>query len=102
MLEVCSIFVLPLVVRYLTTIEVCIWRMFVFKVCSSNCVEDCGNVCCVAGVVEDSFFSMGVVKYALYLCRGCDGCCVYIVRRGATVIRFIQNGPSWSFTNVYM
>ena len=36
-----------------------------------------GNVCCVLGVVEDSVFSHGVLKYAVCLCRGCDGCCVF-------------------------
>ena len=28
------------------------------------CCNDCGNVCCVAGVIENSyFFSLGVLKY---------------------------------------
>ena len=44
-----------------------------FYVCCSDCVEVCGNVCCVASVVKDS----GVLKYVLCLCRGCDGCCVF-------------------------
>ena len=35
----------------------------------------CGNVCCVAAVVKNSvFFSLGVLKYVVCLCRGCDGC----------------------------
>ena len=35
-----------------------------FYVCCTNCVGVCGNVCCVAGVVEDSgFSSLGVLKY---------------------------------------
>ena len=38
----------------------------------------CGNVCCVAAVVKNSvFFSLGVLKYGVCLCRGCDGCCVF-------------------------
>ena len=38
----------------------------------------CGNVCCVAAVVKNSFFfSLGVLKYIVCLCRGCDGCCVF-------------------------
>ena len=38
----------------------------------------CGNVCCVAAVVKNSgFFSLGVLKYVVCLCRGCDGCCVF-------------------------
>ena len=38
----------------------------------------CGNVCCVAVVVEDSrFLSLGLLKYVVSLCRGCDECCVF-------------------------
>ena len=41
----------------LETIDVCIWCIVVFLVCCSDCVvEICGNVCCVAAVVEDSVF----------------------------------------------
>ena len=37
----------------------------------------CGNVCCVAAVVENSgILSLGVLKYVVCLCRECDGCCV--------------------------
>ena len=43
----------------------------------------CGNVCCVAAVVEDIvFFSLEVLKYVVCLCKGCDGC-VCIVMRGS-------------------
>ena len=45
-----------------------------FYVCCSDCVGVCGNVCCVAVVVENSVFSLGVLKYVV--CSGCDGCCV--------------------------
>ena len=48
---------LPLVARYLETIDVCIWRMFVFM---SAVVIVWGvvlwEVCCVAAVVKDSVF----------------------------------------------
>ena len=51
----------------------------------------CENVCCVAAVVKNCvFFSLGVLKYVVCLCRGCDGCCVFclcIVRRGAVGAR---------------
>ena len=70
----CSILILPLVARCLETIDVCIWRMFVFM---SVVVGFCGNVCCVAVVVKNRFFSLGVLKYVVCLCRGCDGCCVF-------------------------
>ena len=46
----------------------------------------CGNVCCVAAVVKDSgFLSLGVLKYVVSVCEGCDGCCVfvYILTHGA-------------------
>ena len=38
-----SILLLPLVARYLETIDVCIWRMFVLM---SVVVTVCGSVCC--------------------------------------------------------
>ena len=49
----------------------------------------CGNVCCVADIVKNSVFSLGVLKYVVCLCSGCDGCCVSvcIVRRGAVGAR---------------
>ena len=50
---VLSILLLSLVARCLETIDVCIWRMFVFM---SVIVIVCGNVCCVADVVKDSVF----------------------------------------------
>ena len=40
-------------------------------------------MCCVAGIVEDSCFSLGVVKYVVCLCGGCDGCCVFCLNCGA-------------------
>ena len=52
-----------------------------FYVCCSDCVGVCGNVCCVGAVVKNSgLFSLGVLKYVVCLCRGCDGCwvlCLY-------------------------
>ena len=37
----------------------------------------CGNVCCVAAVLKDSvLFSLGVLKYVVCFCKGCEGCCV--------------------------
>ena len=52
------ILLLPLVARCLETINVCVWHMFVFIVCCSDCVGVCENFCCVAGVVEDSFLAL--------------------------------------------
>ena len=46
---------LPPVARCLETIEVCIWRMFVFMSVLMT-VWGCGNVCSVAAVVKYSVF----------------------------------------------
>ena len=49
-----------------------------FYVCCSDCVGVCGNVCCVAAVVKDrEFLSLGVLKYVVCLCKGCDRYCVF-------------------------
>ena len=48
-----------------------------FYVRCSDCVWVCGNVCCVAAVVKNSVFSLGVLKYVVCLCSGCDGCYVF-------------------------
>ena len=48
-----------------------------FYVCCSDCVGVCGNVCCVAAVVKEIVFSLGLLKYVVCLCKGCDGCCVF-------------------------
>ena len=53
--SVCSILLLPLLARCLETMDVCIWRMFVFMTVLVI-VWVCVNVCCVAGVVKDSGF----------------------------------------------
>ena len=52
-----------------------------------------GNVCRVADVVKDSgLFSLGVLKYVVCLCKGCDGYVfsVCIVTRGAVGVRVCE------------
>ena len=50
-----SILSLPLVARCPETIDVCMYVAHVcFYACCNDCVGICGNVCCVASVVEDS------------------------------------------------
>ena len=69
-----SILLLSLVARCLETIDVCIWRMFVV-------VNVWGSVevfVVYGAVVENSLFSLGVLKYVVYLCKGCDGCYVFV------------------------
>ena len=39
-----------------------------FYVCCTDCVGVCVNVCCVAAVVKDCVFSIGVMKYIVCLC----------------------------------
>ena len=74
MVEVCALFCY------------CLWWLDAYRqymcvnahVCFYVCCGNCGNVCSVAGVVNDSgIFSLGVLKYVVCLCRGCDGCCVF-------------------------
>ena len=58
----------------------CMYMVHVcFYVCCSDCVGVCGNVCCVAAVVKDSvIFFLGVLKYVVCLCKGCDGCLCFL------------------------
>ena len=75
---VCSILLLPLVARFLETIYVCIWCMFVFMSVVVTVSGSLGMFVVYSAVVEDSgFLSLGVLKYVICLCKGCDGCCVF-------------------------
>ena len=39
----------------------------------------CGNVCCVAAFVKYIvFFNLEVLKYVVCLCKGCDGCSIWL------------------------
>ena len=52
--------------------------MFVIYVGCIDCVEVCGNVCCVTAIVKDTeFLSLRILKYVVCLCEGCDGCSVF-------------------------
>ena len=52
--------------------------VYMTHVCCSDCVGVCGNVCCVSAIVKDSeILSLGVLKYVVYLCKGCDRCCIF-------------------------
>ena len=42
-----------------------------FYVCCSDCVGVYGNVCCVVAIVK-------VLKYVVSLCKGCDGCFLFV------------------------
>ena len=58
-----SILLLPLVARCLETIDVCIRRIFVLMYVVVIVWGVCWNVCCVAAVVKECLFSLGVLKY---------------------------------------
>ena len=67
-----SILLLPLVARCVETIDVCLWRMFV---CMSVVVTVWGYVGMVVvyrPLLKIVGFSLGVLKYVVCLCRGCD------------------------------
>ena len=44
--------------RCLATIDVYVYGACLFYVCCSDCVDVCGNVCCVAAVVKDSVLAL--------------------------------------------
>ena len=59
-----------------------------FSVCRSDCVGVCGNVCCIAAVVEDNvFFNLGALKYVCVRDVMDVVFSVCIVRRGAVDAR---------------
>ena len=67
--------------------NICVYMVHVFlNVCCSDCAEFCGNVCCAAGIVDDSVLNHGVLKHVICLCRGCDESSE-IVRRGVVCAR---------------
>ena len=73
-----SILLLPLVARCLETIDVCIWRMFVFMSAAVTAWESVGTPVVQRPLSKIvGFLSPGVLKYVVCLCRGCDGCCVF-------------------------
>ena len=72
-----SILLLPFVAKCIETINVCIWRIFVFMSVVVLVWGVFSNICCVAAVIKDIFFNLGVLKYVVCLCKGSDGCCVF-------------------------
>ena len=58
--------------------------MYMVHVCFMSVIVTgwgvCVNVCCVMAAIKDiGFLSLGVLKYVVCLCKGCDGCCVLFV-----------------------
>ena len=72
-----SILLLPLVARCLETIDVCIWRMFVFMSVVVIVWRSEGLFVVYRPLLQIVFFCLGVLKYVVCLCKGCDGCCVF-------------------------
>ena len=54
-----SILLLPLMAKCRETIDVCIWRTFVLMSVVLTVWDVCGNVCCVAAVVENNVLVLG-------------------------------------------
>ena len=68
-----SILLLPLMARSLETIDVCIWRMFLFMSVVVTVKGVCGIVCCVVAVVKDSVvFEPWSVEVCCVFCLYCD------------------------------
>ena len=73
-----SILPLPPVVRCLETIDVCIWRMFVFMSAVVTVWGSVGMPAVQRPLLKIvGLLSLGVLKYVVRLRRGCDGCCVF-------------------------
>ena len=72
-----SILLLPLVARLLETIDVCTWRIFVFMSVVGTVWGSVGMFVVYRPLLKILFFSLGVLKYVVCLCKGCDGCCVF-------------------------
>ena len=79
-----SILLLPRVSRCLGDNRCMYMAHVCFYVRCSACVGVCWNICCVAVVVkEGGFLIIGVLKYGVCLCKGCDGCCVFCLHYDA-------------------
>ena len=72
-----SILLLPLVARYLETIDVCLWRKFVFMSVVVTVWGSVGMFVLQRLLLKIVLFSLGVSKYVVCLCKGCDGCRVF-------------------------
>ena len=66
-----------LLARFLETIDVCIWRMFVFMSVVVIVFGSVGMFVVKRPLFKIVFFSLGVLKYVVSLCSGCDRCCVF-------------------------
>ena len=67
---VLSILLLPLVARCLETIDVCIWRMFVFMSIVMTVWRYVAMFVVYRSLLKIFFFNLGVLKYVVCLCRG--------------------------------
>ena len=72
-----SILLLPLVARCLEIIDVCIWLIFVFMSVVVTMWGSVGMFVVYRTLLNIVFFSLGVLKYVVCLCKGCNGCCIF-------------------------
>ena len=49
--------------------------VYMAHACFYGCCNDCVGVVGMFVVYRALFFSLGVLKYVVCLCKGCDGCC---------------------------
>ena len=69
----------------------CIWCMIVFFM--SVVVTVWGSVgMFVVELLKVVFFSLGVLKYVVCLCKECDGCCVFCLYCEACSCRWSRMG----------
>ena len=59
--------------------NICMYMAHVcFYVCYCDCVGVCGKFVVYRPLLKIvEFLSLGVLKYVVCLCRGCDGCYVF-------------------------
>ena len=73
--------------RCVETIDVCIWRMFVFMSVVVIVWGSVGMFVVYRPLLKILGFSLRVLKYVVCLCKRCDGCCVFCLYCGAWICR---------------
>ena len=54
-------------------------RKYLFRAANVWCSVRSIVLLPLVAVVEDSVFSLGVLKYVICLCKGCDGCYLFVL-----------------------
>ena len=56
-----------------------VYVICLFYVCCSDCVGSVGMFVVYRPLLKIVLFSLGVLKYVVCLCRGCDGCFLFVL-----------------------